>query len=154
MRYSHYRPRRQLALGNPNSESELIELDRQMLPLLLLVSEGWKVRARWESEADFQKAYVFIGKFQRELLMGAADRLVLEVRALRGGDPLPAAAKDPKADPFALALSTLSSEGIAVRAKIEEARALLEEIRNNLAGGDVDLEDIEASIQAILLLLA
>lgn len=130
----------------------LVQLDARSVPMMLHRLEVYKLRFPYSSDEDFLAGYQFHTRAQEELLMDIGDRLILEVRAMRGGGTIPPEARDPQADPFELPLSTLG--GIIV----EEARSgdTLEAIRllvEQLAGAQ-DLDEIKATVAQIALLLA
>lgn len=130
---------------------ELVEADPAIVPTLLAAMEPRKTRSSWVSDADFATGYDALCKQGAALLMGAIEKLQMEVRAARGVDDLDDSIFDPEADPFFLSLGTVQD----VRRELETANAKLEAIRLLLEqmGGSEQLDELVGLVgQAVVLL--
>lgn len=111
------------------SDTDLVELDAQAVGIWLELLEDSKTPGRWDDPAIALDGWQLVTKQQEELLMGAVDRLISEVRAVRQGDATPLAAQDPLLDPYGLDLFTLQDIGGFLSTNGKSAAFILEEIR-------------------------
>lgn len=129
--------------------SVLVQADAYWVQVMIADLEPRKARALYPSDEDHAIAYDAICKAQEALLMDIGERIIMEVRALRGGDAITTAIRDQDSDPFTLPLQTLAGIGN----NIDLARAKLEEIRLLIEAGGNGQELLDA-VEGIAVLLA
>lgn len=128
-------------------------MDPAYVPIILADLEPRKVRNLWTDEASYQAGYDGIVKQQEALLMGAVDRIISEVRAVREGDATLLEFQDPTLDPYTLPLVSLATLQDQVFISGQDAVDKLEEIRLILeAQGEGEGGQLEALLQIVALL--
>lgn len=133
-------------------DSKLVEIDVALIPYVAGALEYLTQRYAWATDIDYELGYNAFAQLKEELMGKGINRLIVEVRALRGGSFPAPNAYDPEADPTAVGLSTIGGvivETAAVKDKAEEIRLLLE-LQNNAE----TLEEIRGYSAQIALLLA
>ena len=134
----------------PWEASVLVQADAYWAQTMIADLEPRKARALYPTDEAFAVAYDATCKAQESLLMDVADRLIMEIRASRGGDAITSQVRDPLEDPFDLPLETMAG----LTNNIDLARAKLQEILEAIQGGQQNTEGILEAIQGIAILLA
>jgi hypothetical protein len=60
----------------PTEPTVIVEVPARYIPLAIMGLEGYKLRFRWESDADYEAGYQGVCLFQEGLLMGIGTELV------------------------------------------------------------------------------
>jgi hypothetical protein len=114
----------------------------------------------WNSPAEHEIGYEAVCRLGAALLMGIEDRLISEVRSLRDGPLTPLADRDPLADPYTLALTSLNTLNTSAQDLITSVElgttdtvAKLEEIRALIATDSGDLTDVLSKLDILIALL-
>lgn len=135
------------------SETDLVELDAQAVGLWLELLEDAKTTGRWVDQAVPLAGWQLITLQQENMMLGAVDRLIGEVRATRNGFDTPLADQDPALDPFTLDLFSLRDLGGFLSTNGQSAAFILATIRQLLvdsaANDAIDSETL-AKIAAIV----
>lgn len=136
---------------------ELADFSVEVVPFALGALEMRARKYIWASADDWKRGRRLIRELQVGLLMGGIDRLVIELRALRGGSYPAENWRDPNADPALIGLSTLGDgilETSYVNEKLVIANQKLDDIKAAIDAsntGDVAIEDV---LNLILIALA
>ena len=134
-------------------ETDLVELDAQAVGIWLELLEDAKTPGRWLDQAIGAAGWQLITLQQENMMLGAVDRLIGEIRATRNGLDTPLAAQDPALDPFTLDLFSLRDVGGFLATNGESAAFILATIRQLLvesaASDAIDSETL-ARIAAIV----
>lgn len=135
----------------PWEGSVLVQADASFVPVMIAELEPRKAAHFYPTNELHRVGYDAVCKTQEALLMDVYTGLVREIRALRGVDELDAGYDDPATDPFSLRMGHI--EKVAV--ELEGSRALLQEIRDQLANqqSPEELADIVEQLGQIALLL-
>lgn len=135
----------------PWEGTALVSVDARFALTMLRDIEARKATNFYPDHAAFVVGYDTVCKAQEALLMDIGERLIMEVRALRGVDDDHPEIYDPASDPFSLSLGTVMDGTRATdnaTAKLEEIRLLLE----SMSGGEDMEEVLDLLGQAVVLL--
>ena len=136
---------------------ELADFSVEVVPFALGALEMRARKYIWASADDWKRGRRLIRELQVGLLMGGIDRLVIELRALRGGSYPAENWRDPSADPSAIGLSTIENivlETTKVADNVVIANQKLDEIKAILEAANTDNVAIEDVLNLILMALA
>lgn len=140
-------------ISPPPEEGELVELDAQMVPILLSAIGGRLGPSHYQTREDWLETWPRLALAGERLLMGATDRIVSEIRAMRDGADTPLAAQDPTVNPYTLDLFSLRSIAGRLSTDGKSAAFILEEIRTILEAQGVGEDgQLEALLQIVALL--
>ena len=92
-------------------------------------------RYAWRTDVDYQLGYNAFVQLREELMGQGINRLILEIRALRGVDDATPGYDDPTTNPFEQSLGTIEDNKRAIEttnAKLEEIRLLVEAMQGAL----------------------
>jgi hypothetical protein len=134
------------------ADSILVEIDRALVPIVSGLLSAGEDSYIWLTPADYELGYNALAELQVELMGRSINRLILEIRAMRGVDDLAPGYNDPQADPFTLSLGTIEDN----RRELQLANERLELIRlavEAMSGAET-LDEIRDSAATIALLLA
>ena len=142
--------------ANYGEDCVLVPIDAALVPFISAALMKFQERGVWATFNDYTLGYNAFAELQADMAGRCVERLILEIRALRGGSSLAENWRDPEADPAQLGLSTIgglvleearTGDGVQdVLAKLEEIRLLIE------AGGNS--EEILEQLGQIAVLLA
>lgn len=138
----------------PDAYTTLSVIESALIPTMLSALETRKGRSFWAGYSSWSEAYQDLCKQQWELLMDAADRIVLEIRALRDGVQTDPAYRDPNVDPFTVQATSLnwmfgtmySSEGVPFGQVLGQMLAL----QQAAAQGDTEALEQLTRIAAVI----
>lgn len=131
-----------------NVNSELIEIDTALIPLVSGALLHFQISGYWKNSVDAELGYNAFAKVQAELMAKAVDRLILEIRALRGGS-ITGDVLDPAFSPFNIPIETVASiknnlDGVNQR--LDAVEATLETIKTAIEASGTDVGDILAGV--------
>jgi hypothetical protein len=147
-----------------NISSELIEIDTALIPLVSGALLHFQIAGYWKNSVDAERGYNAFAKVQSNLMAKAVDRLILEIRALRGGDIITDDVLDPAFSPFDIPIETIASvknnlDGVNQR--LDNVEATLHELKTAIEASGTDVGDILTGVldtievaTAIVMLLA
>ncbi len=138
----------------------LVDVEGAYVPGLLSLLESRKYGSAWEEEGEYSTGARYYTKLQWELLMDASDRIISEIRQVRGPKPGqdPSESYDPTITSqyngtqlFDVLYNDQSGiEG--VNEKLTQANTLLTEIRDGLSNAENAEEQIELLGRIVVLL--
>ncbi len=142
---------------NYGEDCILLPIDTALIPLVSGAILHFQKRGYWITESDYEAAYNAFAELQADMSGRCIDRLIVEIRALRGGS-LPAENwRDPNADPALIGLSTLGDgilETSYVNEKLVIANQKLDDIKTAIETGNTDNAGILDAIGQLVILLA
>ena len=139
-----------------DADCVLITINKSLIPFVAGALRIYEQRFVWESEDDFQRAYNAFVALEAQMSNNCFERLILEIRALRGGSFPAENWRDPTADPAAIGLSTIGGaivETANVADKLTLANQKLDDIKAAIEANNADAEDILAALSQVAVLL-
>lgn len=134
-------------------DDEIAFLPVRYIPMMIEALEARKSSAVYDNEAAYQIAMNAICIIQWELLMGSADRIISEIRAMREGKNTPLVDRDPTLNPYTLELTSLRDIAIPLNGPQGTVNAILLRLEQlQIAANEGDAESLAelAKIAAIV----
>jgi hypothetical protein len=125
--------------------SELIEIDTALIPLVSGALLHFQLSGYWKTIEDAEAGYNAFAQLQSNLMAKAVDRLILEIRALRGGDIITDDVLDTSFSPFDIPIETIASikNNIdATNQRLDAVEATLHELKTAIEASNTDVGDI------------
>lgn len=134
----------------------LVPIDAALVPLVAGALLLFQQRGYWKTDADYEQGYNAFAELQADMSGRCIDKLIVEIRALRGGSAPATNWRDTEADPAAIGLTTLGGvvvETAGVSDKLVIANGKLDEIKAAIEAGNADSEDILGALGQLAILL-
>jgi hypothetical protein len=141
---------------SPDSEGTLLCVPVSFIPFFRRFFAVMQKEYVWQTRADWYVGYQVFAEMEVQLMSNCIERLIVEIRALRGGSFPAPNWRDPAADPANIGLSTIGGviiETANVGDKLVTVNTKLDEIKAAIEAENVDLGDIIEKFGQILVLL-
>jgi hypothetical protein len=134
----------------------LVPIDAALVPMVAGALLHFQQRGYWKTESDYQQGYNAFAELQADMAGRCMERLIVEIRALRGGSFPAENWRDPDADPADIGLSTLGGviiESANLSDKLILVNQKLDEIKAAIEASSADSDEILETLGQLAILL-